>query len=354
MSLGKDLASIREQQNLTLEDVQKAIKIPVSTLKSIENDSILRDDQENKTYRRSFIRSYAKLLKLDDENVVRALDAMEEGTYHSGILTGEDIEEDSGLPVSDYHTDTDSDDEKAPELTPPVSKAQAHGDPKPNDPPAVNTINWADMGKKFTTASKGSKAWIALVGVILFVLIAGGVYLFSDQIAGLFGTSPSDQLAMESNQPGEAVIDTINQQPTVTAEPDQTEQEEVIPFNEPAMLELGDTLTIAVYAAYGQLEPVRVTSDLNWRTNPFWMEEGEAYYFDFQDSILVRGQYSRMLLLFNGIPLNNPRQNYYSPEYNSILITRDILDNPEYLAPPPEEFPLEIGAPDSIVYRLRL
>ncbi|HBQ61515.1 MAG TPA: hypothetical protein DD671_18375, partial [Balneolaceae bacterium] len=101
------------------------------------------------------------------------------------------------------------------------------------------------------------------------------------------------------------------------------------------------------------LEPVRVTSDLNWRTNPFWMEEGEAYNFDFSDTLLVRGQYSRLLLLFNGHVIENPRQNNFSSSFNSILLTREVLDQPRYLAPPPEEFPLEIGAPDSTIYRIR-
>ncbi|HBQ61517.1 MAG TPA: DUF4115 domain-containing protein, partial [Balneolaceae bacterium] len=74
MSLGKDLASIRKSKNLTLEDVQNAIKIPHDILDSIEDDSIFSDPNRNKTYLRSFVRSYAKLLKIDDEDIVEALD----------------------------------------------------------------------------------------------------------------------------------------------------------------------------------------------------------------------------------------------------------------------------------------
>jgi hypothetical protein len=65
---------------------------------------------------------------------------------------------------------------------------------------------------------------------------------------------------------------------------------------------------------------------------------------------LVRGQYSRLLLLFNGHVVENPRQNYFNTAFNSIMITRDIIDQPEFLAPAPSEFPLQVGAPDSTIF----
>jgi hypothetical protein len=131
--------------------------------------------------------------------------------------------------------------------------------------------------------------------------------------------------------------------------PQNTQQES----NSTQISELGDTITVSVYAAYGQLEPIRITSDLNWTTNPFWIEEGQAYNYDFQDTLLVRGQYSRLLLLFNGHIIENPRQNYFDTAFNSIMITRDIVNQSEFLEPAPTEFPLEIGAPDSTIYPIR-
>ena len=352
MPLGKDLASIRKSQNLTLEDIQKAIKIPITTLKSIEDESIFHDDVENKTYRRSFIRSYAKMLRLDDDDVVRALDAMDTGTYRSEILTG--IEEEYVPLDTDPDKEVDEDSFDTAPAHPPANTPQV--EPKPKQPPAVNTVNWADMGRKFNTVSKSSKAWVVLVSFLLVILLAGGAYVFSDDIAGFFGTNPSDQLAMMDEKETSSDADSANliQAPVETqidaTDPDRGANNSEVPGRE---ITLGDTLVVAVYAAYGQLEPIRVTSDFNWRTNPYWMEQGEAYNFEFQDTLLVRGQYSRLLLLFNGRPIENPRQNHFSPEHNSIMITRSALNQPRYLAPAPEEFPLEVGAPDSIVYRIR-
>jgi hypothetical protein len=79
------------------------------------------------------------------------------------------------------------------------------------------------------------------------------------------------------------------------------------------------------------------------------MEQGQAYNFSFQDTLLVRGQYSRMLLLFNGHIIENAANQYYSGEFDSIMLTRTDLNLPEYLVQPGAVFPLAVGAPDSII-----
>ena len=356
MSLGKDLASIRKSQNLTLEDIQNAVKIPLDTLKSIENESIFSDSTKNKTYVRSFVRSYAKVLKIDDKDIVQALDEVEEGAY-KGRLLGDSSEEseDSDFTleprdtlISEHSKETE---EPAPEP----------GKPKQNPlaPTQDDSINWADMGRKFTTVSKNSKMWLFVSIFALIVVLGGGTgYYFWDDISSLFESDdvPNETTTSAVNNdeqnavpptPVDSSAVTQNNDTEVAEEPEANNQQNRSP------IQLGDTLTVSVYAAYGQLEPVRITSDLNWRTNPFWMEEGESYYFDFQDTLLVRGQYSRMLLLFNGHVIENPRQNYFDSAFNSIMITRESLDQPRYLAPPPEEFPLNVAPPDSTVYRIR-
>ena len=117
--------------------------------------------------------------------------------------------------------------------------------------------------------------------------------------------------------------------------------------------EFPDTLTLTVYAAFDKLEPIRITSDFTWRTNPFWMEQGQAFNFNFKDTILVRGQYSRLLLLFNGHIISNFSSNNYNETFDSILLTREILSADNFNAPPPNEFPFEVGAPDSLVFPLQ-
>jgi hypothetical protein len=126
-----------------------------------------------------------------------------------------------------------------------------------------------------------------------------------------------------------------------------------VSFDTENLDELRDTLTVVVYAAFDKLEPVRVTSDLNWRTNPFWMEQGQAFKFDFKDTLLVRGQYSRMLLMFNGHVIENPTNSYFNTDFNSVMLTRSDLQTSSFMEPAPTELPNDVTLPDSIVYRIQ-
>jgi hypothetical protein len=371
MPLGKDLAFIRKSQNLSLEDIQNAIKIPLDTLKSIEDESIFTDPKRNTTYLRSFVRSYGKVLKIEDDVLVRALDDMQAGTY-KGNLLGQDEPEESSTeekpapihPPKSHPTNLEESEEKPesgeslPETTP--QKDPLHTKPVPTI--EEEPINWADMGRQFTTVTRQTRAWLIISVVAIVILLALGSYFFWDDITTFLDVQPDvteEQITPSSNTGQNGIIPTpidstaILEENTQEANQSDLSDETPVPTQKREAITLGDTLTLAVYAAYGQLEPVRITSDLNWRTNPFWMETGEAYKFDFRDTLLVHGQYSRLLLLFNGHVIENPRQNYFNSAFNSIMITRAVLNQPRYLAPPPQTFPLNVGAPDSTVYRLR-
>lgn len=349
MSLGKDLASIRKELGLSLEEIQSSIKIPLLTLKSIENDSIFQSSEHNQTYIRSFVRSYARGLHLNDDEVVRALDAVEAGIYDHDLLKKDSSETESGKKSAPEENEP-FDLKKVPPPDIEVAPQEAK--------PTVENVNWADLGKKFSLQESGSKAWMLIV-VIFFVLslLATG-FFFRGEIIGFFGSSSGETPeTVENNFPTlpdasqEADSITIEDLPLPENTLDDTVNDVVLPPPSTITGSLSDVLTVSVYAAYDKLEPVRVTSDLNWRVNPFWMEQGEAFNFDFDDSLLVRGQYSRMLLLFNGHVIQDHRQ-YYDPEFEALLITRSVLDSPTYLAPATGEYPDGVNPPDSLVYRI--
>lgn len=352
MSLGKDLAGIRKELGLSLEEIQSSIKIPMLTLKSIENDSIFESTEHNQTYIRSFVRSYARALHLKDNEIVKALDAVESGTYNHDLLEKNE-ETVPAEPSEEEPFDLKN-------VSPPdIEKTPA----KPK--PTVENVNWADLGKKFSLQDSSPKGWMLLVIIVFFVLalLATG-FFFKEEIFGFFETSTTEVIEpVENHFPTlpEATpeADTLNTTPPLqTPDPDQgaTEVVDQDQVSAPTLFSANlnaqiDTLTVAVYAVFDKLEPVRVTSDLNGRTNPFWMEQGEAFNFDFSDSLLVRGQYSRMLLLFNGHVIDNHRQ-YYNSEYDALLITRSMLNSSGYFDPAPATFPYEEGPPDSLVYRI--
>ena len=363
MSLGSDLETIRKEKNLSLEDIFEVTKIPVHTLISIEKDTLFKSSSESKTYLRSFVRSYAKALKIADAHILQALEATENETYDHDLIKSAnpeslseaysvkkdkvEVESSKSIDPEDlraetYQEEIDSSEEKI-----------IHEEPKTSKP-TVDTVNWADMSKK-VYASPASSKKIGLF--IIIILILGGLgsigYFYGNDFLAMFSSDENTELA----NPGK---DTSTSNQDLLAIPnDSTSTDEISQIDDATgasnAITLPETLTVVLYAAYDKLEPVRVTSDFNNRTNPFWMDQGEAYYFDFTDSLRIRGQYSRFLLMYNGNVINNPRQNYFDPSLNSIVLTREILSAPEYQQNSTDSFPPNLGvaAPDSIVYRIQ-
>ena len=364
MSLGNDFTTIRKGKNLSLEDIFEVTKIPVHTLKSIENDTLLKSSTETITYLRSFIRSYAKALKIPDAHILTALKATEDDTYDHDLIKLVDPEsfpesysvkkdtveienpktiEPEGLKADTYQEEIQSSEEK-------VVKSEL--EKKDSVAPTVDTINWADMSKKVYASPTNSKLGLLLIVILIIGGLGAASFFYGGDLLSMFSSE-------ENSTPQETVDgpDNTSQDPFAIIDDSTSTNNENLVENEglnTTPTSLPETLTVTLYAAYDKLEPVRVTSDLNGRTNPFWMNQGEAYYFDFKDSLRVRGQYSRFLLMYNGNVINNPRQNHFDPNFDSIVLTREALNTPQYLQNSQNSFPenLGIAPPDSIVYRI--
>ncbi len=371
MALGKDLSTIRKEKNLTLEDVFSVTKIPIHTLESIEKDTFLNQIGENKTYLRSFVRSYAKALKIADEHILAAIEATEAGIYNQDLIrlnnpdaTPKELSNniEQSLSVSNEEINESESDEKSSTSNaekPTVDKIFT--DPtrarSPKSAPTVETVNWADMSRKVSSSPTNPKVYLGALVIVFLIIAVSATYYYSENILNFFSTEEladsdnstltdpekedTEALANDSTftPSAETIIPSTNSIPPI-AQPDYTST-------------FGDTLKIVLYAAFDKLDPVRITSDFNWRTNPFWMNQGEASYFEFKDSLLIRGQYSKMLIMFNNHVIENPRQNFFDNEYNSILLTREVLDQPQYRGTSAQGFPANVTPPDSIVNLIR-
>ncbi|MDX1617776.1 MAG: helix-turn-helix domain-containing protein [Balneolaceae bacterium] len=371
-SLGKDLATIRKQRQYSLDDLHNATKIPRHILQAIEDDSIFTEFSENKTYIRSYIRSYAKALKLEDERVVEALNKFEEEQYEGQLLQREDIaaeEEQAAFSVSEtreQNMETDevaveedgdegADEEvndmvhdhipDAPREKPLAPAGTEEGVP---EPPSIDSVDWADMGRKFTPLQTKSRMWIGIV--VILIIVAAVVFFW------IYQNNPdllsSDQLSPDNTQnltqPG-VVPDSLQLNLTNDRESSPNGSFTENTGADAAAQTLPDTLTMLIYAAYGKLEPVRVYTDVMGELNPYWIENGEAYRFEFVNVIRIRGQYSRMEMLVNGHPIQNFRQRFYQPDTSMVVIERSLFENDDrWLEPPPSSS--ELGfLPPSIV-----
>ena len=108
-SLGRDLHSIREHLDFTVEDIQNATKLPLQTIRSIEDGTIFSESKEINTYIRSFVRTYGRALKIDNELMAQALDQEELGNYTNLLLRNFPELSGEEPPENEPKTDTESD-----------------------------------------------------------------------------------------------------------------------------------------------------------------------------------------------------------------------------------------------------
>lgn len=359
-SIGNDLASIREHKGYTIEDLQKATKIPLSTLKSIEDGSIFMNSDEITTYIRSFVRTYGRALKLDDTKVLRALDQEELSNYNNLLLDDfPEIKKKKGIavePSPESLGDDDDDDssnkkiKKSPgwtfegdEIEETQPKGSTSSDKKSIAPaqPSVRSVNWAAMGGALKSRREKPPVWLISAGFIMLLIITAAILISQ---FGLF--SSDDVPSPAADQPG------LEEQATGEDQDLALDLTEQVPAEQEPVAALSDTLYVTVYAAFSQLDPVRVWSDLKPRIDPYWLDQGVAMNFEFQNSVRIRGSYSNMLLFLNGNRIDNFRNQYFNEEENSVELTRDIFDSdPRWATPVPFELPANTAEPDTVMNR---
>jgi len=506
MGLGKDLAQIREQLGVELEELQGLSKLSMELLEEIESDRIFSSEVYNSAYRRNFIRSYARALKIKEIVIVKALDDVESGNYDHNIFkeagapnpenpfgkadapplkvdeapkappiktelnydekarvealkssiesekahdlatqendsTQEELSnetEDSDKskkneasksnPDSDVNDDTtsheelsntentDRDDDDSPAESTTSDKSSTSSRSKKNSDSnssenvskkestvtakkKIDDVNWAQMGKLFNEqqAQKSNVLLISIIAIVMVSVLTFG-FLYRSTIGDWMtsfsesettesneftNTPPLDSLANNNIQDGSELVvvsqdsvainsantnqanesesssrdnqASISTQVTATiSNPSATETDENLQADATEVLSNtqeqldSDTLSIVVYAAFDKLEPVRITSDLRNSTYPYWIEQGQAYRFGFRDEILIRGQFSRMLLIYNNTVIEDALERFYDGVENTIRITRSDLSFDEFSSNTELILPEGVRAPRSI------
>ncbi len=442
----EDLVRIRKNKRLSKQDVFYKCRIPIETIESIEDGSILSGKMRNKTYVRSYFRTYAKAIGVSDEDVTTALDEHDAGLYNQGLLIqylpeqAEDVsgsaeqknkEADSAGQAKENRTSQEKESEKKDKTKIEKKEGTANQKSKTITPETqektVRDVEWEDDSIKkirststtgFSSAESRSKDattpaelpdlpklegidWASkvkqavyrpqrnrLLWVILATLLALALALAS--IVWYWRSAepdPGAPPATEGRIPAETVPPTqpdsdTQLQPTEEAPeatdpvpPDVTaaEEPEAVEETQPppppptreeiaaqiaAFSTTGDTLYVHAYALLGNLEPIRVVSDIfaandlqNTPPRPYWVEQYQAMRFDFLDEIILQGSLARMVLLFNGHVIED-----FDPFFTDgsrIRITRDLLmeNNLFYIA---ETDPFsEMPPPRRIVERPR-
>jgi len=418
-SIGKDLVKIRKHLGLTLQDIQFATKLPQHTLEKIENDTIFVDAEEGPIYTRNFVRSYGRVLKIDDDLLIDSLNLREAGKYNHQLFrdypelsdnvaerTESKPQDDTDKPVSDrsreksaepdvrsksvekdnsdsLFDDPDHQTKKRKDSDTPVDDPESNPDIEPADSDAIKDkktpdvagssskttdsattdagstkskkkgtapdkspkeVDWANVGQKINQEKKQLPAW--LIGLIILIIILGAAGYFVFQSGLLSSDNSQQEITTPAAEPTGSSLSIELDEPQSQPLPQQLEDQAQMSSDPVAVLD--DTLNIVVYAAFGNVDPVRVWSDTKPRFDPYWIEQGNAMTFDFEDTVQVRGPFDNMLIFLNGHLIENMVQNFYSEEEDFVELNRSDftsdtkwsetidLQVPEGLEPPQE------------------
>lgn len=313
-SLGRDLAFIRKERGVSFDELKDITKLPPAILESIEDDSIFDDIDSNTTYIRSYVRNYAKAVEIDEDKIIHALDRVETGEYTGSIgQLAAGKREKSDQPDRMIH-------DHSPEYS--VDEPAAGSDKDEETTPESNkaSVDWAALGNKASGSgsSVNTGRWSAILLIVFIVVI--GILFYS------YFNNGEDKNTTDS-------VQVTQSQPTMPAD---TLQASLLPQNEDSetfgVPPLPDTLRIAVIAANGKLEPVHIISDIGPK-RPFWIERHDTMHFSFSDTLYVWAVngFDRMKLMFNGKVLKRAYPQFYNPETERIMLTRQIFKNhPEW------------------------
>jgi hypothetical protein len=319
-----DLKKIREARGITLEDLHDETKIPRGLIESFEDSGLIDHPMFNRVYLRSFVRTYAEVVKVSPDTVLAALDESIEGRYR-GKLAVEYLGAEPPAPPAPV----------APAAQPPTETAvevEEEIQPVHQAPPAayVRPIEQQPMletGRETYRAEPrrpvvdvaparlpsrpprpvapldddgGSRRWIwvaagAAVLVVLGILIVSRVW------------SPAPEQV-------------------TTAEPADTSliaQTETPPPVQPVAI--GDSMDVAIVAAGGPVQGIRVTVDDDLR-RPYWIEEGQSRVFPAAQQIVIEEQLDAIQLQLEGRPYPTDNRD----EQGRIVITRERAE--QYLS----------------------
>ncbi|MCH8557702.1 MAG: helix-turn-helix domain-containing protein [Balneolia bacterium] len=351
--LHADLVAIRKSQKLSVQDMHDKTRLAMNTIQQIEDGSIF-EAESNKTYTRSYVRTYARGLGMEDSDMIQALDLREGGMYDGFLVqkyTGEkpaepappaaeskpapptpppaqkkaadpdeaDPSDAKAIPTPGKETpdpvqpepstktedvpksDAASTESKprvldgstiGPGKTGPVKIRNAQHTPPP--PPTSADVDWSDLRRNTKRPGKDIPVLPIAGGIIILLLLAAGIFwlINSDgEPADTTGLTPENGVTEErAAPPGSEFDEMLADTLDAPVPPDPSRA---------AAAALPDTLHVVVYAATGNLEPFRVRSDTFENRRPYWIEQGVGMRISFVNEMTLTGNFNRMLVLYD-------------------------------------------------------
>lgn len=313
----RDLAGIREDRGMTIEEIHRELRLPQSFIESFEAGALDDRPNYNRVYLRSFVRAYAGAIGLSEDEVAEHLEAALQGTYQNELavryrnvppVKGEESgssasKEKEASPPKDEARQVWTEGEKPSATNEDSAGSSGKGSTKglSSPDPSSDTVAEPPDGSSVASSSLGSTSSSSLlfseesplkvlpsdrrttlrtgIGVLVLLgllLAVGFLYYGGDESTGSGRSS-------ESAVPGPSPPDSSSVAAGATSS--RGEKEPSVVFA------LGDTLHVTVLAN-SPIREMRVRRDEDLR-RPYWIEEGEAVVFPFTQRITIENQLSR-------------------------------------------------------------
>lgn len=245
------------------------------------------------------------------------------------------------------------------------------------DSPDVAGVDWASKVKQAVYRPQRNRLlWVILATLLALALALASIVWYWQSNEAEPGTSPAvDRGASVAPspdpdlQPAPDATDPVAQD-AITAEEPEVEEEVVPPVERTPLTReeiisqisaastTGDTLFVYAYALHGNLEPIRVQSDIfgegalqNLASRPYWVEHYQAMQFDFLDEIVFQGNLARMVLVINGHVIED-FSNFFIDGSRISISRESLMDNGTFEIAETDPF-TTLDPPRSLVERPR-
>jgi hypothetical protein len=282
----RDMRRIREDKEVSMEDIHDATMISTHIIESFEQDGLFEHPTFNQVYLRSFVRSYANAAGIKPERALEELARALEGAY-ANELAVEYLGDDPMEPVPPPSTgEGESPDETSGgggttgEGSGPLADTPAGEAQKASS--AASSAAAGEPAASDRVPDSSRQGIIIGIGIVVIVIAAWMlVDLFS-------GNTPSSQPAGSSASTAMDSADMARLEP-IPAESLRADAPRVA---------LGDTMYFTVIAQE-RVNPIRIRRDEDLR-RPYYLNRGQAGVFPAQELIVLEGPLENIRLLVNG------------------------------------------------------
>lgn len=295
-----DLAAVRVEKAVSLEDIQAVTKVYPHIISQFEEDGLQDHHLFNHLYVRAFVRSYAKVVGIPQDETAEVYDNALKGRYRRQLaVTHLGLDPEDVGPVDDILPDFEEDDKEASkEIETPVERRSSDVTSNVSSgsrieyrpaPTESEVTDWLDsvkeQGNKLIELARenGALQWgILVVGIGLSLIV-----IF--QLLALNDTEEQSPLAAMTEEPAEEA----SESDTLVAAPAAIQ---TLPLED---VVLKDSLELFVVASTGKLDPFRVKVDNDMR-RPYWLDEGDSMRFYVSNRVTVEDNLAAMKILLEG------------------------------------------------------